>query len=771
MDTANPYAAFDDYWKAGWRGILPLPPRAKKTPPDGYTGYQGAYPSYPDCHAWAEDGPRNICLRMPDNVVGIDVDHYDSKRGGDTLADLVGKHGPLPPTWLSTSRDDGISGIRFYRVPPGTVLPTKLPGIEFIQLHHRYAVVWPSEHPDTGRNYRWVDETDPANTSGVPNVDALPFLPAAWVNGLQTESKATDKADVDMARILAVIDAMPTGEPCIHIRAGAGRATAGGDRHDSYNEAVLAVASAGRDGCPGAKEVLRRLRATFIAEVTQPGTSSQRTPGEAAAEWSRSLTGAIAIIADRTQGAACPDDVLEWLSEQDAAAQAPPGDDTAGDADPDDSIDEGQRAYDLAVARKAAELRILDDAKDRNAARIAETARPLEGIALHEFLAQPDEDVRYRVDGLWGSNGRVLFVAAAKAGKTTVVSRNLIPCLTGGGDFLGKFATQPVDGTVVYLNLEVGEGTLRAWMRNAGIPNPDRVVVVNLRGRVGALNLSSAHGRARFARFLRDNGAEVVIADPLAPLLAAHNLSEDDNPSVAKFFSWWSEAMADGNVTDDLICHHSGHEGKRSRGASRLLDEPDAVWTITKAQASVNDDDILAADDRRFITCYGRDVELAESGLDFDPATGRITIADGSGSELKRKGQERGYERAVIEVMESKGGNSLSQNDIVKARGNEQRMRAALRRLIESGDVIEINLGRGRGSLHSLNKGVSPVATGSAGDTATGGVARPYRGDTTTSGKNQEPATPPAEMTLSACESCGLPAITSPCSTCRGGAQ
>ena len=108
--TADPYAeAFADYWAAGWRGILPLPYGQKTPPPAGYTGHDGVDPSYADCHAMAEEGPANICLRLPADVIGIDVDDNNGKAGGATLSELVGQFVALPPTWLSTSRSDAVS--------------------------------------------------------------------------------------------------------------------------------------------------------------------------------------------------------------------------------------------------------------------------------------------------------------------------------------------------------------------------------------------------------------------------------------------------------------------------------------------------------------------------------------------------------------------------------------------------------------------------------------------------------------------------------------
>ena len=81
----NPYGrAADLYYGKGWRGILPLPHRRKKLPPTGFTGSAGTDPAYPDIAAWADgtEGPKNICLRLPENVIGIDVD----ARNRDLLA-------------------------------------------------------------------------------------------------------------------------------------------------------------------------------------------------------------------------------------------------------------------------------------------------------------------------------------------------------------------------------------------------------------------------------------------------------------------------------------------------------------------------------------------------------------------------------------------------------------------------------------------------------------------------------------------------------------
>jgi hypothetical protein len=121
---------------------------------------------------------------MPDWVVGIDVDAYGSKVGWESFKQLLERCGDLPATWCSTSRDDGKSGIRFYQIPEGTGWRKAHPPehIDIIRAAHRYAVVWPSIHPE-GRQYRWIDP-DGEYTVDVPRPEWLPELPETWLKEL-----------------------------------------------------------------------------------------------------------------------------------------------------------------------------------------------------------------------------------------------------------------------------------------------------------------------------------------------------------------------------------------------------------------------------------------------------------------------------------------------------------------------------------------------------------------------------------------------------------
>ena len=188
--AARPYTA------AGW-ATLPLPPGKKYPPPSGYTGYAGRPPTLDEIERWIADpatADGNIALRLPGDVVALDIDDHDGDHAGpDTLASLETERGALPATWVSTARGDddgpGATGHRFYRVPMGTRLRTGAgAGVDIIQRHHRYAVVAPSVHPE-GTAYRWY-EPGGEPSDRLPRIDELPELPWAWVEALAAPAEA-----------------------------------------------------------------------------------------------------------------------------------------------------------------------------------------------------------------------------------------------------------------------------------------------------------------------------------------------------------------------------------------------------------------------------------------------------------------------------------------------------------------------------------------------------------------------------------------------------
>ncbi len=271
----RPFAdAVADYALAGWPAILPVPGAAKHPPPVGFTGADGRDTDAQQLVAWTgTHAEHSIALRMPDGVIGLDVDHYRKgdvdKRGGDWLAEYERQWGPLPPTWRSSARDLP-SGIRFYRVPAGRYATKLGESIEIIQRHHRYAVVWPSPHHEVGNLYRWYDPAG-ALSDTVPKPNELPDLPEAWVAGLRegaTEA-GPQAADVDQGyRMLGGIQ-QDQRQPCAEVYSATltalvelDKATSG-SRHDVTTARAHHLVMLGAAGHPGVGASLLELRARW----------------------------------------------------------------------------------------------------------------------------------------------------------------------------------------------------------------------------------------------------------------------------------------------------------------------------------------------------------------------------------------------------------------------------------------------------------------------------------------------------------------------------
>lgn len=298
----SPYAdVASTYLDAGWSPIR-LPFESKEPPPTGYTGYLGRYADADDVARWSR-GRANVGLRLPETVIGIDVDHYGDKSGGATLRAAEDRLGPLPPTWRSTSRDaDLTSGIRFYRVPAGRQWADEVgPAVELIHHGHRYAVVAPSLHPE-GRSYLWFDP-DGFPADDLPAVDDLPLLPDAWVAELDRGAvgERIAKVDLDKGDAGQWLQALPDGEPCRVIAgalADAEREFAGNAaRHGiglRYSQKIVRYGEQGHVGAAVALDTLEAMWRTAL---------SHRSPGEG--EWERMVTGAVAmVLADPTDEAA-----------------------------------------------------------------------------------------------------------------------------------------------------------------------------------------------------------------------------------------------------------------------------------------------------------------------------------------------------------------------------------------------------------------------------------------------------------------------------------
>lgn len=261
------------WYERGWPPF-PLPANAKGPPPSGVTGYDGLDLTAAQVAAARWTG--NVGVRMPADVIGLDVDGYGGKRAVSALMALEAELGPLPPTVRSSNGRPGQSGIRFYRVPVGLSWVTSLPGgIDIIQRHHRYAAVWPSMHPE-GRQYVLVDELSRERCE-VPEVADLPELPWAWIAFLSRlpgeEAQVPQAASPDAYK--GFLEAHTSADAPGYVGAVIvglfnTEVDAGRSRHDSMQHCLIWAMERARAGLCSAPAALAELAAAWQPRHTDP---------------------------------------------------------------------------------------------------------------------------------------------------------------------------------------------------------------------------------------------------------------------------------------------------------------------------------------------------------------------------------------------------------------------------------------------------------------------------------------------------------------------
>ena len=216
-------------------------------------------------------------MRLPDDVIGIDVDAYGRKTGGTTCAEAQKRWGPLPSGYRISARTDPAPGIRLFRVPPGTVLrqgisfpDLHIGDVEIIQRHHRYVVVWPSIHP-SGVPYHWWREADTSVLESPPAPADLPELPAAWLAALQ-EQPARNGREYGSHGRYDVRKALTEGDVTGRVDERLAQAVTDllhptGSRHDATRDHVLALLRYGKQGDAGVAEAVRTIGELFVEQV------------------------------------------------------------------------------------------------------------------------------------------------------------------------------------------------------------------------------------------------------------------------------------------------------------------------------------------------------------------------------------------------------------------------------------------------------------------------------------------------------------------------
>jgi hypothetical protein len=295
------------YRPLGWTGTIPVTTHGTKAPL--YAGITGAEGSDADDELLSflirKYGWANIGLRLPWDVIGIDVDAYDGRNGGRTLRRLSGILGPLPTTWRSTSRapEDAVSGIYLFRAPrkPDWLWTGDLgvgSGIEIAQYHHRFATVAPSLHNVTRRPYMWRRGEREATA---PRPEELPQLPLDWARYLLSSRKYRAGGTATPAEAAEWWSRVSGGPMCAGMERSARtearklrEAAAGSGLHDALIVAVTHLCRNAAEGCTGLNRALNIAETEF---------SRARRSRDLRAEWQSAVGTAMANAAGGKQSA------------------------------------------------------------------------------------------------------------------------------------------------------------------------------------------------------------------------------------------------------------------------------------------------------------------------------------------------------------------------------------------------------------------------------------------------------------------------------------
>ncbi|GAA3637322.1 AAA family ATPase [Streptomyces chitinivorans] len=263
-----------------------------------------------------------------------------------------------------------------------------------------------------------------------------------------------------------------------------------------------------------------------------------------------------------------------------------------------------RREYETLSAREAARERL---ARQRAEAEFA----GLSPATLAAELAEGVEPVEYLIKDYVPDGCNVIVNAAKKVGKTTLMN-HLARCYADGLPFLGRYATKQL--RVGIWNYEVERRQYLNWMADARIENTGDVVVEHLRGK--SVNLRSDYVCEVTVQWLKSNAIDVWILDP--GHRACAGFDSEKNTEVLEFTEKLDAIRKEAGVRSIHMPLHTGHNGKHARGAVRFGDWADVIWTYEKEN------------DRRALSAEGRDVEMPEQTLSYDPVTRQLAVSGGS---------------------------------------------------------------------------------------------------------------------------------------------
>lgn len=234
-----------------------------------------------------------------------------------------------------------------------------------------------------------------------------------------------------------------------------------------------------------------------------------------------------------------------------------------------------------------------------------------------DLFSSPTINPQWVVEGLIPFGGTTLLTGKYKAGKSTLMV-NLIHSLTHGSTFLNRFGV-PNALRVGYIDMELGQDLAKQWLREADV-NEDRVEYMGRKGRGQALNMRSETLRSKWARMLLEKDIDVLILDPISPVMSALGVDENSAEVVRPLLDSMDALAYEANLKALVVSHHTGHQDAgRARGSTAFMDWASSFISVVRQGEEY--------DSPRVFRASGRDVAVETSELVFDRVHRRLKLA------------------------------------------------------------------------------------------------------------------------------------------------
>lgn len=598
--NVRPFIDAVDAWRdRGWLGTIPLPEKAKNPPPTGWTGRNAGFPTDEAVDAWRREAKYrrgNIGLRLgwpvlvdgtEYEVCGIDVDDYVSggkiKYGGKQLKQLETELGPLPATWISSARSDGTSGIRYVLVPTGLAFVGQADAdIEVVQRNHRYAVTWPSVHPDGGTYHLYPPGVAPDGVNfrdEIPDVTTLAFLPDSWLDHLTNGKTPDSEMEIDQVATLDELDVWAdeqfhTGDEASACKFMRETVTKWCDEiareatsHDKIRGAHWQLVSLAAEGHTGWDWAIGAVETCWTSDVI---ARDKREAGELRREVWRSRTNAFrkvkAKVDQATKSGAryTPDYCL---------------------CDP--------RNYEFVsttIVFNDSEGHVADVIPIRGTTE-APAERPARNapLDLRQLRTEPPQPISWLLPDVLAHDSYVSLSAAPGTGKSLITRAIAVEASLGRSAFDPAHEIDPA--RVIYFDAENGQDWWRCGLDSMGAPLDLPNLAVLCYPDIGGLD--TPKGAKEFHGLIQSTAdghlggvVDLIVLDTVSRFIDG---GENDADTWSQFYRLAIQPLRDQLVAVLRLDHLGKDADKGPRGSSHKLSDVDADFRMTAARAGSDD--------------------------------------------------------------------------------------------------------------------------------------------------------------------------------------